>query len=237
MEISAETYFEVSSDLFEEFISDIIDRTVEERELCFSEEKHSTFMESQLGQIIFEDRSTIRLSEHLFRFGCGKIQHAVSRKIHLFITWEELGSFNNFLNLHMKESMRFELDMQKILTPPNNYLLPLRYLAPDVFSLKDFSLSEDQKRILKIVRFNETVRAFIYKYYLWSKHHDIWIEWEHFRKMDFIIHRRTRERVIRRLCFEIKISCDYSIMLEDICIDMDYDRAPHLNNLLIFDSC
>ena len=239
------------SDLFEEFLPEFISKTVEEQQLCMSEVSYTALMKSALSRITHEHISDIRLTtphehpisdirlnEHLFRFGCGKIHHAASRKIHLFITWEEVRNFKNFYRIYLhKKTNRFELDKQ--ISPPVDYSAPLFKLT-----LSDFDLTENQKRILSITRYNETLRAFIYKHYLWSKQHDIWIEWENFRKMIIIIHSQSIIRntsicyyyVITRLSFEIKISCDYSIML-DMDIDLRNDKATHLNKVLISNSC
>ena len=202
---------EIQPSFFEEIHLDMIRRTVESQ--GYEDEEWEMFFEMEDDEIHILDVEKI-WSKKNKRLGGGKILNAVQSKIHLFISEEEMIHFKNFLFMHMKRSeASFELHKQKIVEPK---IRPLLWRLPNISVIRMFNLSREQWTILEIARFNEIIRSFIYKCYLWSKH-ELWIEWEHFRKMSLIIHqKRTSRKHGERICFEIKISCDYSLMLEDI---------------------
>ena len=189
---------------FKEVVEELIIETV----------KSETCSSVKLGNRYFTDIDNWRKKG---QYNVTKIALALQRGINIALTSEERLNLKHYIYINMKRD------------DPFLYLLVSnkwtdQYLNKTIISnvVEKFCcnyhfLSAKQKFILNWIRYYESLKSYIYKCFILSDiFKTIFIEWNEFRKMSFKIHPRRKDPFIC-IYFEIEISTNYSIMIEDAC--------------------
>ena len=193
---------------FKEVVEELIIETVKSETItCFS---------VKLRNWYFADSDNWRKKGQT---SVSKIAFALQRNINIGITHEEKLNLEHYIYMNMKRDDPF-LYLLISNKWTDKYLNKTTISnVVEKFCCNYHFLSAKQKFILNRVRYYESLKSYIYKCFILSdqdQFKNIFIEWNEFRKMKFKIHQRSKDRFIS-IYFEIEISIDYLIIIEDVC--------------------